>query len=57
MQPFNLSRGEILQIANFRPAALVEVHLIVDDCEKRLSAEQQDEVLALVQKHLPQKAP
>lgn len=28
MQPFNLSRGEILQIANSRPAVLVEIHLV-----------------------------
>lgn len=27
-QPFNLKRGEILQIANSRPAALVEIHLV-----------------------------
>ncbi|KAK9901592.1 hypothetical protein WJX75_003813 [Coccomyxa subellipsoidea] len=57
LKPFNLSRGEILQIANSRPAVLVEIHLIVDDCEQRLSPEQQDELLALVQKHLPLKAP
>jgi len=35
LQPFNLKRGELLQIANLTPAALVEVHL-VGDCQPLL---------------------
>lgn len=35
LQPFNLKRGELLQVANLRPAALVEVHL-VSDCQPLL---------------------
>ncbi|BDA42270.1 hypothetical protein COCOBI_03-1570 [Coccomyxa sp. Obi] len=53
LKPFNLKRGEILQIANSRPAALVEIHLIVENCEQRLSTEQQEDLLVIVQKHLP----
>ena len=47
-QPYKLSRGELLQLANLGPRTPVEVHLVVADCETRLGDEGLDAVLAAV---------
>jgi len=45
LKAFKLTKAEIVQIINLQPTTQVEVHLIVDDCEERLSDEQVDALL------------
>jgi len=52
-QPFGLTRAEVLQVINLAPCSAVEVHLIVDECEERLSEEQVTQLLEVVSRHLP----
>jgi DNA-directed RNA polymerase subunit F len=47
-----LSRAETLQLLNLRPTTLVELHLVISNCEARLAPEQLEELLALVAQHL-----
>lgn len=47
-----LSRVEALQLLNLRPTTLVELHLVIANCEARLAPERLDELLALVAQHL-----
>jgi DNA-directed RNA polymerase subunit F len=49
---FDLTRIEQLQLINLLPGSLVEVHLIVEQCEERLAEEQVEKLLELVQTHL-----
>lgn len=46
-QSLGLTPGEALQVINLRPSSLVEVHLLVENCEERLSEEQLGTLLAL----------
>ncbi|KXZ51124.1 hypothetical protein GPECTOR_13g611 [Gonium pectorale] len=52
LQPYNLSRGEMLQLANLAPRTAVEVHLAVPDCDARLGEEGVEAVLAAVAERL-----
>ena len=54
LQQFDLTRIEMLQIINLTPKSVVEVHLIVENCESRLTEDQVEEVLRLVREVLPQ---
>ena len=44
-EPFGLKRAEVLNLVNEQPNTLVEIHLIVEECEERLSAEQVQHLL------------
>lgn len=52
MQGFELTKAELLQVMNLRPASLVEIHLIVEDCEDRLDEGRIQQLLQLIAKHL-----
>ncbi|KAF6253628.1 hypothetical protein COO60DRAFT_1273599 [Scenedesmus sp. NREL 46B-D3] len=52
LQPFGLTRGELVQVINLAPASAVEVHLIVEDCEGRLKEQQVEDLVAVVARHL-----
>ena len=45
MEPFGLTQAEVLNLVNTRPRSLVEVHLIVEECEERLTQQQRTELL------------
>ena len=45
VKPFELTRAETLMLVNSQPSSLVEIHLIVEECEERLTLEQRHELL------------
>lgn len=45
---FDLTEAEALQIMNMMPAQPVEIHLMVDDLQSRMSEERQEEFLGFV---------
>jgi DNA-directed RNA polymerase subunit F len=47
LAPFQLTRAEELMLINARPRTLVEIHLIVEECEERLNNEQTQKILEL----------
>ena len=44
--------AEILQLINLVPSSAVEIHLIVESCEERLSGEKVEELLGLIARQL-----
>eukprot|EP00882_Tetradesmus_deserticola_P001150 GHRQ01001245.1.p2 GENE.GHRQ01001245.1~~GHRQ01001245.1.p2 ORF type:complete len:135 (+),score=51.47 GHRQ01001245.1:196-600(+) len=52
LKPFGLARAELAQVINLAPASAVEVHLVVEDCEERLSEQQVEALTAVVARHL-----
>jgi len=48
-----LTRAEFIQICNLRPTTPVEVQLLVEECEERLSETKVEELISLVCAHLP----
>ena len=51
---YNLTKVEILQLLNQRPASAVELQLIIEDSEERFTIEQMDDLLDLINNCLPQ---
>ncbi|CAD7696521.1 unnamed protein product [Ostreobium quekettii] len=52
LKPFDLTQPEILQLVNLRPTNIVEIHLIVQECEARLDEARIEELLLIVKQHL-----
>lgn len=52
-EQYKLTKAEQLQASNLRPASAVEVHLIVEDCDERLSSDVVDQFLGTIEEILP----
>ena len=52
VKAFGLTRAEAQQLLDLRPSTLVELHLVISDCEARLEPERLEELLALVVQRL-----
>eukprot|EP00271_Cylindrocystis_brebissonii_P001860 TRINITY_DN12171_c0_g2_i1.p1 TRINITY_DN12171_c0_g2~~TRINITY_DN12171_c0_g2_i1.p1 ORF type:complete len:152 (-),score=47.94 TRINITY_DN12171_c0_g2_i1:261-716(-) len=52
-KPFKLTKAELLQAINLRASTAVEVHLVVEDCDERLTPEAVDSLIAIVERTLP----
>ncbi|KAL6753728.1 HRDC-like protein [Haematococcus lacustris] len=52
LEPFQLTKAEVVGILNLCPSSAVELHLVVEDCEMRLNEEQIEKILDLVSMHL-----
>jgi DNA-directed RNA polymerase subunit F len=50
---FALKKQELLQILNLRPATPVELQLVIEDSETRLTEAQSDELLEIIRTLLP----
>jgi len=44
---FKLTSTEVISLVNAQPGSIVEIHLIVEECEERLTPEQVQELLDL----------
>lgn len=53
MTPYKLTGAEILQLINLRPTTAVEVQLVVEECEERLTEDQVNEIVTIVKQHFP----
>ena len=53
MKKFDLKKHELLQILNLRPITPVELQLVIEDSETRLTEAQSDELLELIRTLLP----
>eukprot|EP00934_Nitzschia_sp_Nitz4_P005858 Nitzschia sp. Nitz4//scaffold22_size323478//163857//164354//NITZ4_000540-RA/size323478-processed-gene-0.404-mRNA-1//1//CDS//3329543034//5848//frame0 len=45
---FGLTKAEALQIANFMPTEMVEIHLMVEELHARMSEQRQEELLEFI---------
>jgi hypothetical protein len=50
VKPFKLTRTETLALVNTPPSSVVEIHLLVEECEERLTPDDVRELLKLCQR-------
>ena len=53
MKDFELTKAEKLQLLNNRPTSMVEMYLMVEETEERMTEEQMSQLMNAIVTHLP----
>ncbi|KAF7281879.1 RNA polymerase III subunit I [Rhynchophorus ferrugineus] len=53
LQKFNLNKTEKLMLINSPPSTPLEIQLMIEESEERLTEEQVQEILSILNKHFP----
>ncbi|KAL3274089.1 hypothetical protein HHI36_015506 [Cryptolaemus montrouzieri] len=53
LEPFNLNKMEKLMLINIPPTSAVEIQLMVEESEERLSEDDVEKILGILIKHFP----
>ncbi len=48
LEPYGLTKSEILMICNLRPGEQTLLDCVVEECDERFSSEQQEDILRIV---------
>uniref|UniRef100_A0A915BD55 DNA-directed RNA polymerase III subunit RPC9 n=1 Tax=Parascaris univalens TaxID=6257 RepID=A0A915BD55_PARUN len=53
LAPFKLTAAETLQVINLRPSTAIELQLVVEECEERLTEDQMGQLVNIISENLP----
>ncbi|KAJ2804648.1 hypothetical protein H4R20_002426, partial [Coemansia guatemalensis] len=53
LDSLELTKAEVMQIINHRPKSLVELHLIIEECDERFSVEELEHIVETILETLP----
>ncbi|KAJ1979686.1 hypothetical protein H4R35_001419 [Dimargaris xerosporica] len=48
LEPFQLTKAEKLQLINLCPQSLVDIYVLIEECEERFAEDQLEEMLAII---------
>eukprot|EP00833_Pecoramyces_ruminatium_P004720 jgi/Orpsp1_1/1178752/evm.model.c7180000066606.2 len=53
LKPYALTMTEVFQLINLRPKALIDLTLIIEECESRFTEENLEDLLTIIKEQLP----
>ncbi|ERL88562.1 DNA-directed RNA polymerase III subunit RPC9 [Dendroctonus ponderosae] len=57
LEPFNLNKNELVMIMNTPPTTPLEIQLMIEESEERLTEEQVQELLTILERYFPKVEP